>query len=76
MYIEFIVSDDDSTMRAYLQHKCNNIKEKLPDDIPEPNFLTNYSHRIKVTTAPVFAMMTTTKYPSKYKRRGLRRIKY
>ena len=44
VYIKFIVSDDDSTMRAYLQHRCNNDKGKLPDDIPEPTFLADPSH--------------------------------
>ena len=46
--IEHIVFDDDSTMRAHLQHPCNKKIGKLHDDIPEPSFLADPSHRIKV----------------------------
>ena len=37
IYIESVCSDDDSTMRAHLQHAKNN--GKLPDHIPTPKFL-------------------------------------
>ena len=66
IFIEQIVSDDDSTMRAHLQHdgKC-----KLPPHIPIPTFLTEPSHRIKVMSTPIFELAQgTTKDPRKCKK--------
>ena len=54
--IYIIVSDDDSTMRAVLKHPSKgsrgqflkSSKGKLHEDIPEPSFLADPSHRVKV----------------------------
>ena len=55
IYIEKICSDDDSTIRAHLQHTVNG-KGKLPDHIPTPIFLADPSHRIKVMASPIFKL--------------------
>ena len=54
--IEFIVSDDDSTMRAHLKHIGTHKNGKLPLHILMPLFLCNPSHRIKVMVKDIFAL--------------------
>ena len=46
--IEIIVSNDDSTMHATLQHIGTHKHGKLHLDIPVPKFLCDPSHQIKV----------------------------
>jgi len=75
VFICGIVSDDDSTMRAYLSHAENNAKGKLDDKIPEPRFMADPSHRIKVMSAPIFAMVTKTLDPNKCKMIDAMRVK-
>ena len=75
VFICGIVSDDDSTMRAYLQHTDNNVKGKLDDTIPEPTFMADPSHRIKVMSAPIFVMVTKTLDPKKCKMIDAMRVK-
>ena len=58
VYTTAIVSDDNSTMRAYLQYTDNNQKEKVHSTIPEPTFMADPSHHIKVMSTPVFEMAT------------------
>ena len=65
VYVAEIVSDDDSSMRAHLQHEEEG--DKLRDVIPEPLFRADLSHRIKVMTKPIFKMVTKTKDPTKCK---------
>ena len=55
-----IASGDDSTMRKHLQHTENNAKGKLQSTIPEPDFLADSSHRIKVMSSPIFTKVTKT----------------
>ena len=74
-YLKHMVSDDDSTMRSLLQHPCNHNKGLLPLTIPQPVFLADPSHRIKVMSKPFFKMVTTTKDPSKCKMIDALRIK-
>ena len=48
---DWIVSDDDSSMRAIVKHKKSELlsdKGKLPPHIPEPIFKADPSHRVKV----------------------------
>ena len=45
--VDFIVSDDDSTMRAHLHHLGTIKNAKLPVNIPQPSFLCDPFHRIK-----------------------------
>ena len=69
------MSDDDSTMRALLQHRSNHDKGLLPSHIPQPVFLADPSHRIKVMSKPFFKMVTTTKDPNLCKMIDALRIK-
>ena len=61
--IQYIVSDDDSTMRATLQHIGTHKNGKLLLHISEPTFLCDPSHRIKVMVKDVFglALMSNSK---------------
>ena len=75
VFIEALVSDDDSTMRMLLKHKDNHPKGKLSCMIPQPTFLADPSHRIKVMAKPFFKMVTKTKDPRKCKTIDALRIK-
>ena len=75
VYIEALVSDDDFTMRMLLKHKDNHPKGKLSCMIPQPTFLADPSHRIKVMAKPFFLMVTKTKDPRKCKTIDALRIK-
>ena len=75
VFICGIVSEDDSTMRAYLQHTDNNAKGKLDVTIPEPTFMADPSHRIKVMSAPIFAMVTKVLDPNKCEMIDAMRVK-
>ena len=63
--IDIIVSDDDSTMRAVLKHPSKGArvhvlkssKGKLHEDIPEPSFLADPSHRVKVVAKHIFSIV-------------------
>ena len=57
VYVGYIVSDDDSTMRCHLQHESSDPKGKLREDIPEPDFCADPSHCVKVMSAPIFKMV-------------------
>ena len=52
IFVRAIISDDDSTMRAKVSHKCNNIHGKLPLHIPQPIFKADPGHRIKSMCKP------------------------
>ena len=55
--IDIIVSDDDSTIRAMLKHPpkgargqvLKSSKGKLHEDIPDPYFLVEPSHRMRIS---------------------------
>ena len=53
IFVEDIVSNDYSTMRAYLTHDDNS---KFFPRITVPTFLTDPSHRIKVIFSPIFTL--------------------
>ena len=59
--LQYIVSDDDSSMRTLLKHGYNHPKGKLELEIPELDWLVDHSHRTKVVTKPIFALVNTTK---------------
>ena len=61
--VEFVVSDDDSTMRATLKHVGTHKHGKLPLHVTEPSFLCNPLHRIKVMEKEVIglALMSNSK---------------
>ena len=58
IYLEKIVSDDDSTMRSLLKHNTLHDKGKLLLNIPQPLFLADPSHCIKVISKPIFKIVT------------------
>ena len=62
-----LVTDDDSTMRANNKHKINNNKGKLDENIPEPTFLSDPGHRVKVMVKKLFARVSKNKDPNKIK---------
>ena len=56
---DWIVSDDDTSMRAILKHKktdSDTDKGKLPSHIPEPIFKADPSHRVKVVAKYFYAL--------------------
>ena len=72
IYVEYIVSDDDSTMRSHLQHDG---KGKPPPHVPIPTFKADPSHRIKVMAGPIFKMVKGTKNPRECKKIDALRLK-
>ena len=73
VFVSHLVSDDDTTLRA----NCAKTKNggKLTNEIEQPHFLADPSHRIKVMTKPIFAMVTNNKDHSKLKMIDALRIK-
>ena len=67
--IDVIVSDNDNTIRAVLKHphKCsqgqvlNSSKGNLDEQIPEPSFLVDPSHRVKVVSKHIFPIINKSK---------------
>ena len=48
-------ADDDSTMKTLLKHEKNG-KGKLLDQIPEPYWYSNPSHRVKCIAKPIYKL--------------------
>lgn len=73
VFIEKIISDDDSIIRLH----CSNITNggKQQNNIPPPSFGADPIHRLKVMSKPIFAMITTTKDPNTCKKWDAIRIK-
>ena len=67
--INVIVSDDDSTMLAVLKHPSIGVrgqviktpKGKLDMQIPEPSFISEPSHRIKVVAKHIFYIVNKSR---------------
>ena len=67
--IDVIVSDDDSTMRAVLKHPIIGVrgqvlktqKGKLDVQTPEPSFIADSSHCIKVVVKHIFYIVNDSK---------------
>ena len=67
--IDFIVSDDGSTMRAVLKHQSKGArgqflkssKGKLHTEIPEPSFLADPSHCVKVVAKHIFSIVNESR---------------
>ena len=67
--IYFIVSDDDSTMRAVLKHPSKGArgqvlktsKGKIDEEIPEPSFLADPSHSVKVVAKHIFSIVNKSR---------------
>ena len=54
-----LVTDDDSTLRSHRRRLGNRVKQK--EGVPEPIFLVDSSHRVKVMSKPIFVMVASTK---------------
>ena len=61
VFVKHIVSDDDSSMRDHLQNHSSCKKVNLDEEVQEPNFFADPSHRINVMSAPIFKMVTKTR---------------
>ena len=67
--IDIIVSDDDSTMQAVLKHPSKGArgqvlkssKGKLHEDIPEPSFLADPSHSVKVVAKHILSIVNESR---------------
>ena len=57
--VSHLVTDDDTTLRSNCSNKKNG--GKLTNNITQPHFLADPSHRIKVISKPIFAMVTNNK---------------
>ena len=68
-----IVTDDDTTMRSNIKHKGD--KAKLPINVPEPIFLADPTHRIKVMVRKIFGKAVKSKDPQKIKTIDALRLK-
>ena len=63
------VSNDDSTMRAVLKHPSKGArgqvlkssKGKLHEDIPDPSFLADPSHHVKVVAKHIFPIVNESR---------------
>ena len=53
-----VVTDDDSSMCTLLTHKANNPKERLPEEMPQLEWLANSSHQTKVVAKSIFLLST------------------
>ena len=51
LYMDYICADDDSTMKKYCTHEGG-----LPDDVPQPIFLADPTHRVKVIAKYLYAL--------------------
>ena len=68
-----MVTDDDSTLRRHCSSTENG--GKLLAGVPEPIFLADPGHRVKVMVKPIFTMVTTTKNPDDIKNLDALRLK-
>ena len=67
--IDIIGSDDDSTMRAVLKHPSKGArgqfikssKGKLHTEVPEPYFLADPSHCVKVLAKHIFSIVNESR---------------
>ena len=67
--IDAIIREYDSTMRAVLKRPYKNargqvlksLKGKLHTEIPEPSFLADPSHRLKVVEKHIFSIVNKTR---------------
>ena len=73
--IEFIVLDDDLTMRAHLKHVGTHKHGKLPLHILVPLFLCDPSHRIKVMVKDIFGLALASNSKSECQKIDALRLK-
>ena len=73
IYVEYLVSDDDSFIRSHLCYTTNG--GNLEADVPQPKFLADPSHRIKIMCSPIYKMVINTKDLNKCKKIDFLRLK-
>ena len=56
VFVEAMVLDDDASVRSILTHESVNPKGQLPEEIPQPIFLADPSHRTKVVAKAIFVL--------------------
>ena len=67
--VDVTVSDDDSIVRAVLKHPLIGVrgqvlktsKGKLDEKIPEPSFLADPSHRVKIVAKHIFSIVNKSR---------------
>ena len=67
--VDVFVSDDDITMQAVIMHLLIGVrgqvlktsKGKLDEEIPEPSFLADPSHRVKVVAKCIFSIVNESR---------------
>ena len=67
--IDVIISNDDTTMQAVLKHPSKNVrgqvlkssKGKLDEEIPEPYFLADPPHHVKVVDKHIFYIVNKSR---------------
>ena len=65
VHIKAVVSDDDTTMKSVIRHESSVAKKgRLPADIPEPIWLADPGHRIKVVAGKIYALANSNKSQS------------
>ena len=65
VHIKAVVSDDDTTMKAVVRHESSVAKKgRLPAEIPEPKWLADPGHRIKVVAGKMYALANANKSQS------------
>ena len=69
LIVDVIVSENDSTIQAVLKHPLivvwgqvlKTSKGKLDEEIPEPSFLADPSHCVKVVAKHIFSIINETR---------------
>ena len=56
--LEAVVENDDSSSRDLLTHNANNPKGRLLEEMPQPEWIADPSHRTKVVAKPIFLLST------------------
>ena len=64
LYLNVVVADDESSMRALLRHRSLNPKWKLPEDMLVPDWLAYPSHRTKVVAKSIYLLASLSKSAS------------
>ena len=73
--VGWLVSDDDSVMRAHLHHRANHPDGKLPEWFLTLVFLADPSHRIKVVSKHFYALATAPVRTSRVTKNHAKRLK-
>ena len=81
IYLDYVVTDDDTKMKKYLTHPKyrpkgkKNIGGQLPLSIPEPNWYADPTHRAKCVAGAFFELTKGKKTPARAHKLDAFRIK-